>query len=825
MAFQVSPGINTSEIDLTTVIPSISTSVGAVGGVFSWGPVGKITLVDSENTLVARYGKPNSNNYETFFSAANFLSYSNALYVSRAAVTTGTSLAFTENLRGDTYVLSSNTITGITVGLGVYGVGIPAGATVSALSNTAESDTFNGNTNVETIGFINLGTNLFVNGEQVTYTTSAGNTAITGLANNTNYFVVSSNASGVFLATSYGGSNIGLTKGVTESGHNLNSVARTKITLSANATLGTSGTQSSQYLQFFTATMSFNSGANTSNANRSSYIVKNSDHYDTVTVPSGVEYVARYPGALGNTLKISVCDTAAQYSSNITASAGYAFTVNSNTGKLLFDGSANATNNAAILTVGDYIEVGNSTISKQNLKIASKTANGSNIDLTFTTTFNLSSNYTSSASSTVTRKWEYYNQVDRAPGTSQSVIDAGGSVVDQLSIVIADEDGNISGTPGAVLEIYQNVSRATDSKNSDGTTNYYKDVITSVSKYVWQGNDRSGAASGNTSTVIASTATTPYTASFTGGFDGTTETSVTNGALATAYDLFADPTTADISLLIAGKSLGGTHGEQHPNYLIDNIAETRKDCVVFLSPQYADVAGSGVEGNQATNIITFRNSVRNSSYAVIDSGYKYQYDKYNDVYRWIPLNGDIAGISARTDSIRDPWFSPAGFVRGQIKNIVKLAYNPSKVDRDELYKKDINPVSTFPGQGTILFGDKTALGRPSAFDRINVRRLFITLEKAIANASNSTLFEFNDEFTRAQFRNLVEPFLRDVQGRRGIYDFRVVCDETNNTTEIIDSNRFVGDIYIKPAKSINFIQLNFVAVRSGVEFNEVVGQF
>jgi hypothetical protein len=342
---------------------------------------------------------------------------------------------------------------------------------------------------------------------------------------------------------------------------------------------------------------------------------------------------------------------------------------------------------------------------------------------------------------------------------------------------------------------------------------------------VWQGNDRSGAASGNTSTVIASTATIPYTASFTGGFDGTTETTVTNGALATAYDLFADPTTADISLLITGKSLGGTHGEQHPNYLIDNIAETRKDCVVFVSPQYEDVAGSGVEGNQATNIITFRNSVRNSSYAVIDSGYKYQYDKYNDVYRWIPLNGDIAGISARTDSVRDPWFSPAGFVRGQIKNIVKLAYNPSKVDRDELYKKYINPVSTFPGQGTILFGDKTALGRPSAFDRINVRRLFITLEKAIANASNSTLFEFNDEFTRAQFRNLVEPFLRDVQGRRGIYDFRVVCDETNNTSEIIDSNRFVGDIYIKPAKSINFIQLNFVAVRSGVEFNEIVAQF
>jgi phage tail sheath protein FI len=223
--------------------------------------------------------------------------------------------------------------------------------------------------------------------------------------------------------------------------------------------------------------------------------------------------------------------------------------------------------------------------------------------------------------------------------------------------------------------------------------------------------------------------------------------------------------------------------------------------------------------------VIFRQSVRNSSYAFIDSGYKYQYDRYNDVYRYVPLNGDVAGLTARSDNLRDPWFSPAGYNRGQIKNLVKLAYSPSKTDRDLLYKNDINPVITQPGQGTILFGDKTALGRPSAFDRINVRRLFITLEKTIATAANQMLFEFNDEFTRAQFLNLIEPFLRDIQGRRGITDFRVVCDETNNTAEVIDTNRFVGDIYIKPAKSINFIQLNFVAVRSGVEFNEVVGQF
>jgi phage tail sheath protein FI len=289
------------------------------------------------------------------------------------------------------------------------------------------------------------------------------------------------------------------------------------------------------------------------------------------------------------------------------------------------------------------------------------------------------------------------------------------------------------------------------------------------------------------------------------------------------YDLFASAEDVDVSLILTGTARGGTNGEQIPNYLIDNIAEKRKDCVVFVSPQRADVVNAA--GNEATNVVTFRNSLRSTSYAVLDSGYKYQYDKYNDLYRYIPLNGDTAGLCVRTDDTRDPWYSPAGFNRGQVKNIVKLAFNPRQADRDILYKAGVNPVVTFPGQGTVLYGDKTLLAKPSAFDRINVRRLFIVLEKAIATATKFTLFEFNDDFTRAQFRNLVEPFLRDVQGRRGIYEFQVVCDTTNNTGEVIDRNEFIGDIYIKPAKSINFIQLNFVAVRTGVEFSEVVGQF
>ena len=253
------------------------------------------------------------------------------------------------------------------------------------------------------------------------------------------------------------------------------------------------------------------------------------------------------------------------------------------------------------------------------------------------------------------------------------------------------------------------------------------------------------------------------------------------------------------------------------------MAENRRDCLVFLSPEQSDVVNNS--GNEVADIKSLRDTFTSSSYAVMDSGSKYQYDKYNDVYRWIPLNGDVAGLCARSDLERDPWFSPAGFNRGQIKNVVKLSWNPTKAERDSLYKAGINPVVTFPGEGTVLYGDKTLLSRPSAFDRINVRRLFIVLEKAIARAARSSLFEFNDEFTRAQFVNLVEPFLRDVQGRRGIYDYRVVCDTTNNTPEVIDRNEFVGDIYVKPARSINFIQLNFVAVRTGVSFNEVVGTF
>ena len=414
--------------------------------------------------------------------------------------------------------------------------------------------------------------------------------------------------------------------------------------------------------------------------------------------------------------------------------------------------------------------------------------------------------------------WEYKTNFDDRPNTSTYAATVGGSN-DELHVIVIDEDGLWSGTQGTVLERFSFVSKAADAKLPDGTSNYYKNVINNRSKYVWWGAHTANVVGTGTAWGAQAAGTafdnTTNVANITGSLSlGVSGDSPTDGNLQTSFSLFANDDLYDISLI----PLGGVSATV-ATHVINNVAETRLDCVVFVSPEQADVVDNA--GSEATDVVDFRDSLPSSSYAVLDSGWKYQYDRYNDVYRWIPLNGDTAGLAVRTDFVADPWFSPAGLNRGQIKNVVKLAYSPRKTDRDTLYKKGVNPVVTFPGNGTVLFGDKTLLAKPSAFDRINVRRLFIVLEKAIATAAKFQLFEFNDAFTRAQFRNLVEPFLREVQGRRGITDFKVVCDETNNTGEVIDRNEFVADIYIKPARSINFIQLNFVATRTGISFEEV----
>ena len=413
--------------------------------------------------------------------------------------------------------------------------------------------------------------------------------------------------------------------------------------------------------------------------------------------------------------------------------------------------------------------------------------------------------------------WTYAAQFDAAPDTSTYATSKNASG-DEVHVVVIDEDGAFSGTAGTVLEKFAFLSVASDAKSSDGGSIYYKNVLNAQSKYVWwmdhptQAVDEDLAWGAAASSGVYHTLAAEVDVSLTGGIDAAPAAS----DIQLGFDLFANKELVDVSLLLTGG-----HDYTVAQHVIDNVVLDRLDCVVFLSPPLAAVQNNA--GDEADDIVTYRNTTldRSTSYAVMDSGWKVQYDKYNDVYVNIPLNADTAGLCARTDQTNDPWWSPAGLNRGAIKNCVKLLFSPNQTDRDTLYKNGVNPVVSFPGQGVVLYGDKTLLAKPSAFDRINVRRLFIVLEKAISTAAKFQLFEFNDVFTRAQFRSLVEPFLRDVRGRRGIYDFRVVCDETNNTGEVIDRNEFVADIYIKPAKSINFIYLNFVATRTSVSFEEV----
>ena len=569
MAFQLSPGVNVSEIDLTTIVPAVGTTEGAFAGSFIWGPMDAVVTISNEVELVNTFGKPDANTFRSFFTASNFLSYARNLKVVRAA------------------------------------------------SNTVAKN------------------------------------------------AVANGSSGLLIK------------------------------------------------------------------NRDSY---ETEYMDLSAANSYGMFAARYPGRLGNSLKVSMW---------------------------------------------------------------------------------------ASANSVAYDTWTYKNEFNSVPGTSTYAENVNGAN-DEMHIIIFDSGGSFTGVSNTVLEKFSYVSKAYDATNDDGSSNYYVNVINERSRYIYILNHAlniTGIANNTNWGYRASNTTfseglTEYNSNLRAGADGLP----TDADLIIAYDKFKNPEEVDISLIVTGAA-NNTVAE----YIVDNIAGARKDCVAFVSPLYADCVNN--VGSEADDLITYRNLFNSSSYAVMDNNWKLQFDKYNNVYRWVPLNGDIAGLCVRTDFERDPWYSPAGFNRGQIKNVVKLAWNADKTDRDELYKNGINPVVTFPGEGVVLYGDKTMLAKPSAFDRINVRRLFIVLEKAIARAAKYSLFEFNDEFTRAQFVALVEPFLRDVQGRRGIFDFRVVCDTTNNTPEVIDRNEFIGDIYIKPARSINFIQLNFVAVRTGVAFEEVVGKF
>ena len=674
MSFLSSPGVHVREIDLTNVVPSVATTIGAIAMPAQKGPVDEITTIGSEEDLVKTFGKPNSSNFEWWFTASSFLQYSDQLKVVRP-----------------------------------------------------------------TSGFLNAG-----------------------------------ESSGVLVKND----TVYLDDYWSESGD----------------------------------------GQVTSN-----------------------DWYARSAGTWGNSIGIQVCPSATVYeqhlgSNNLTAAAesagdtvvavddadssGYAF----NVGDLISFSSADSSSDPtafAYLSGDEGNEYEVTAISSNNLTVRlAGDPNGAGLQADI------------ADNSYIRRRWAFYNLFDGAPGTSQWATDNGRGSNDEMHVVVYDTTGDITGydynTAGqqtnSVIERYGNLSKCPVAKSPQGDSIYYPDVFFRQSEYVYWGDHIAAGTNWGTDTTTTYTAVNTVTVvSLTGGTD---DYSVTAGELMKGYKLFEDTESIDINLVLAGPSSGvadTTAGMDTHGTMITDLCETRKDCVGFISPYRAGVVNVATTIAQTANIIKGFDTLPSSSYIVYDSGYKYIYDKYNDVYRYVPLNGDTAGLCANTDSVADPWFSPAGYNRGHVRGAIKLAYNPKNSERDQLYRKRINPVVNFPGQGVVLFGDKTALTKPSAFDRINVRRLFLVLEKAISIASKYQLFEFNDEFTRAQFRNMVEPCLRDVQGRRGIFDFKVVCDSTNNTGEVIDRNEFIGDIYVKPARSINFITLNFIAVRTGVAFSEVGG--
>jgi hypothetical protein len=641
MSFQVSPGVLVVERDLTNIVPAVSTSIGAYAGLFQWGPVMDPVLIGSELDLVRIFGRPDDTVAASFFSAANFLSYSNALRVARVVSTTARNAVATVSGSVTAIVITDGgenyTAATVTIGAPDDPSGVQATATATVVGDS-----------VDAITITNPGSGY----------TSAPTVTIAG------------DGSGA----------------------------------TATATIVTAGV-----------------------------LIKNQDHWENNFANGSGAFgvvAAKYPGVLGNSIRVGIADA------------------NS------FDG------------------------------------------------------------------WEYESFFDDAPGTSDFAASLDGEN-DELHIVVVDATGAISGVAGTVLERFQNVSKARDAKAADGTNIYYKEVLKG-SRYIWWMDHPAADAYASVETAWGSSALGAsfselddnLTFTLEGGVDGNTPT---DGNVILGYDLFANDEQYDINLVIAGG-----HSLDVARHLIENIAEVRKDCIAFVSPEIGSVVNNP-DGELAAVLADRLELAVSSSYGFMDSGYKYQYDKYNDVFRWVPLNADMAGLCARTDTVAETWFSPGGYNRGLIKNVVRLSWSPNKAQRDELYKKGVNPVITSSGEGQVLLGDKTLLAKPSAFDRINVRRLFIVLEKAIATASKFQLFELNDAFTRAQFRNLVEPFLRDVQGRRGVIDFRVVCDTTNNTGEVIDRNEFVADIYIKAPRSINFIKLNFIATRTSANFEEIVG--
>jgi len=739
MSFLVSPGVHVREIDLTNVVPAVATSIGAIAGAFEKGPVGSVTTITSEEQLVQTFGKPQttSNQFETFFSATNFLQYGDNLKVVRAEsaiLNAGANSGIL--IRDDDHYESSfqdgsgshGEWAARTAGTHGNGIGVDICGSARAFK--------------QPLGSLNLINGAGAIGDlSVTVDNQDATDATIAIGD-----IISFQTASAVVATVAGAITVA-TKNLVVDGNSGTIVVGDRV-------LGAGISDGDVVVKVATITDQQNLVLD------KSIIVANDIPLvfskDTQVESKGEEY-------------------------EVTAISSETLTIR------LLDDPAGA---------------GLQTVIPDN--------------------------------SLITRRWRFSDLFDEAPGTSSwSIANARGEK-DEIHVAVYDTVGDITGSAvgvvgqrtAAVIERFANMSKNPNGKTAQGSNNYYSDVIFAQSGFIYWTDHL--AAGSNWGTDIASG--TDYT--LVSGIDvstltgGTDDYATTNGEIALAYDKFADTESLDINLVIGGSSSiaadTAANMDTHVT-MITALCELRRDCVGFVSPYRGATVGIASSLTATKNVVDAFDLCPSSSYMVFDSGYKYMYDKYSDVYRFVPLNADIAGLCAFTDNIADSFFSPAGFNRGNIRGAIKLSYNPQKAERDQLYKKRVNPVTNFPGQGVVLFGDKTALTKPSAFDRINVRRLFLLLEKAIATAAKFQLFEFNDAFTRAQFRNLVEPFLRDIQGRRGISDFSLKCDDTNNTGEVIDRNEFIADIYIKPARSINFITLNFIAVRTGVAFSEVGG--
>lgn len=832
--FQMSPGVLVTEKDYTDIVPAVSSSVGATVGVFPWGPVLTPLLIDSETTLISRFGLPNDSNFQYFYTAANFLAYTDSLYVTRAK-TAGQRNAISMPSGG---IVVNGTITG--------GSGYTSAPTFVFDPPQVVIPVTTPYKVVNTVTVGTAGTGYTV---APTVTFSAPPTGVTA----TGYAVLSSDGVGSIVVTNKGSGYTATAPTITISAPitGTTAVATCTVTDAVGGTTAAASATTSKVANTITIsnggtgytiapTVAFAAPSSGITATGFATVNESGVVTDITITNRGSGYTASpiaitFTAVSGGSAAAATCATTDAVIAVTVTNAGFGYTqpptitvTGAGTG-LVVPWSTTSFNTLVINNEADYeAQYSNGAASVGTWAAKYPGIKGNSIKVSIAD----SSNYSD---------WLYKDEFDGAPGTSTYATKHNSpNCKDEMHIIVLDKEGLWTGIKDGIMEKFAFVSKAGDAKKPDGTDNYYRNVINHRSKYIWWMDHPETVTSSNTiawgtETIDITSANPTFkdlsvadaTEFLTFGAD---DYAPDDGDITDAFALYNDAEEYDISLIPVGPSPVTV-----AKFVIENVAEIRKDCVAFISPLNL-TTGEPIIGNTFENfsaIVDYRGSpdgtgnitgINNStSYAVMDSGYKYQYDRYNDKYRWVPLNGDIAGLCARTDWTNDPWWSPGGYNRGQIKGVIKLAVNPRKAYRDLLYKNGINPVVTFPGQGTVLFGDKTMLAKPSAFDRINVRRLFIVLEKAIATASKYQLFEFNDDFTRRKFVSMVEPFLRDVQGRRGLTGFLVKCDTQNNTPEIIDRNEFVADIYIKPNRVINFLYLNFIATRTGVDFEEVGG--